>query len=56
MVLSDNQSKNFEKNCLQFLEIGVLLTGLGLFFSFIGVLLFFDRGLLAIGNVKTFFR
>eukprot|EP01117_Protostelium_nocturnum_P007769 TRINITY_DN2780_c0_g1_i1.p1 TRINITY_DN2780_c0_g1~~TRINITY_DN2780_c0_g1_i1.p1 ORF type:complete len:139 (-),score=25.70 TRINITY_DN2780_c0_g1_i1:127-543(-) len=39
MVLDDNQ------------KIGVLLTGGGLFFSFIGVLLLFDRGLLAIGNL-----
>eukprot|EP01116_Phalansterium_solitarium_P024974 TRINITY_DN9338_c0_g1_i2.p1 TRINITY_DN9338_c0_g1~~TRINITY_DN9338_c0_g1_i2.p1 ORF type:complete len:139 (-),score=5.99 TRINITY_DN9338_c0_g1_i2:156-572(-) len=39
MVLDDNQ------------KIGILLTGFGLFFTFFGVLLFFDRGLLAIGNL-----
>jgi len=39
MVLDDNQ------------KIGVLLTGFGLFFTFIGVLLLFDRGFLAIGNL-----
>jgi len=38
-VLTDNQ------------KIGVLLTGFGLFFTFFGVILFFDRGLLAIGNL-----
>eukprot|EP01112_Ceratiomyxa_fruticulosa_P022840 TRINITY_DN849_c0_g1_i5.p1 TRINITY_DN849_c0_g1~~TRINITY_DN849_c0_g1_i5.p1 ORF type:complete len:139 (-),score=2.25 TRINITY_DN849_c0_g1_i5:144-560(-) len=39
MVLDDRQ------------KIGVLLTGFGIFFTFFGVLLFFDRGLLAIGNI-----
>jgi hypothetical protein len=35
-----------------FAEIGVFLTGFGLFFSLLGVILFFDRGFLAIGNVR----
>eukprot|EP01090_Pellita_catalonica_P018849 TRINITY_DN621_c0_g1_i2.p1 TRINITY_DN621_c0_g1~~TRINITY_DN621_c0_g1_i2.p1 ORF type:complete len:111 (-),score=3.04 TRINITY_DN621_c0_g1_i2:291-623(-) len=39
MMISDNQ------------KIGMLLTGFGLFFTFFGVVLFFDRGLLAIGNL-----
>ncbi|KAH3767334.1 vesicle transporter GOT1B [Pelomyxa schiedti] len=32
-------------------KIGVLLTSVGCFFTFLGVILFLDRGLLAIGNV-----
>lgn len=33
-------------------EIGVGLTGLGFLFLMLGVLFFFDRGLLAMGNVR----
>jgi hypothetical protein len=33
-------------------EIGVALTGLGFLFLFLGVLFFFDRALLAMGNVR----
>jgi hypothetical protein len=33
-------------------EIGVGLTGLGFLFILLGVLFFFDRGLLAMGNVR----
>jgi len=38
-MLNDNQ------------KIGILLTGLGMFFTFLGVILFFDRALLALGNL-----
>lgn len=33
-------------------EIGIGLTGLGFLFLFLGVLFFFDRGLIALGNVS----
>jgi len=38
-MLSDNQ------------KIGAFLTGFGFIFTALGVILFFDRGLLAIGNI-----
>jgi hypothetical protein len=35
-------------------EIGVALSGLGFLFLFLGMLFFFDRGLLAMGNVRVY--
>jgi len=35
-------------------KIGIGVSGFGVFFLFMGVLFFFDKGLLAIGNVSFF--
>jgi hypothetical protein len=40
---------SFEMNDLQ--KIGIGLTGFGVFFSFLGIIFFFDKGLLAMGNI-----
>ncbi len=34
-------------------KIGIGLTAGGMFFTFIGVMMFFDKGLLGLGNVRT---
>jgi hypothetical protein len=34
-------------------EIGIGLTGFGVLFSFLGIIFFFDKGLLAMGNVSS---
>jgi len=36
-------------------EIGIFLTAVGLGFTLLGVILLFDRGFLALGNVRSFF-
>ena len=40
------------KNHTFILEIGAGLAGMGVAFIFLGILLLFDKGLLAIGNVR----
>lgn len=63
MWLSDGQSKSCTKDTispsllfliifLSLKEIGVGLTAFGLFFMLMGVMMLFDAGLLAIGNVR----
>ena len=62
MWLSDSQSKitklwiNLEQIIDNFciVEIGVGLTAFGLFFMAIGVMMLFDGGLMAIGNVSVY--
>ncbi|TVU47986.1 hypothetical protein EJB05_07604, partial [Eragrostis curvula] len=40
---------SFEMNDLK--KIGLGLTGFGVFFSFLGIIFFFDKGLIAMGNI-----
>ncbi|KAH0698392.1 hypothetical protein KY290_014212 [Solanum tuberosum] len=35
-------------------KIGLGLTGFGVFFSFLGIIFFFDKGLIAMGNILFF--
>ncbi|TVU30683.1 hypothetical protein EJB05_22317 [Eragrostis curvula] len=40
---------SFEMNDMK--KIGIGLTGFGVFFSFLGIIFFFDKGLIAMGNI-----
>merc|ERR1711935_822866 len=49
-----NRSQNQESNMIEitdFQKIGVGLAGFGVAFLFLGMLLLFDKGLLAVGNI-----
>lgn len=43
---------SFEMNDIK--KIGLGLTGFGVFFSFLGIIFFFDKGLIAMGNILFF--
>lgn len=53
MVASESaKMMSFEMNDRK--KIGLGLTGFGIFFSFLGIIFFFDKGLLAMGNILFF--
>lgn len=58
MVVLTSYSINISMICdlcvLSSPEIGLGLTGFGVFFSFLGIIFFFDKGLIAMGNVIIF--
>lgn len=46
-------STNYSCSDIFFTEIGVGCAGFGIFFLFLGVVLLFDKSLLALGNVSS---
>ena len=52
-ILLHNVVFCFSLTPFYFLEIGVGLAGFGVAFLFLGMLLLFDKGLLAVGNVSS---
>jgi hypothetical protein len=51
LFLETTNNLYFIPTVSQYEEVGIGLVGFGILFSFLGVILFFDRGLLALGNV-----
>ena len=51
-INADKVQRQCAKDELLPAEIGIGLTGLGFLFLFLGVLFFFDKGLIALGNVS----
>ncbi|KAJ4755538.1 Got1/Sft2-like vescicle transport protein family [Rhynchospora pubera] len=49
ITLSFSKMVSFEMNDMK--KIGLGLTGFGVFFSFLGIIFFFDKGFLAMGNI-----